>query len=124
MTAQCLLNETGDRLDARALVTNGVVTEVLIDTSGDGWADTREVLAAGQLARVEADTNGDRKPDVIQTFRDGALAYQDEDTDHDGVIDQRFEGSSAVAVPPGTRVTKARFGKLGCGSFHRFWRSR
>ena len=121
VTAQCLLNEAGDRLDARAIVQNGAVTEVLIDTSGNGWADTREVLAGGQLARVDADTNGDRKPDVIQTFRDGALAHQDEDTDHDGVIDQRFEGDRAVAVPAGTRVQGARFGKLGCGSFHRFW---
>ena len=72
-------------------------------------------------AQIDSLLAGDRRPDVVQTFRDGALAYQDEDTDHDGVIDQRFEGSRAVAVPAGTRVQGARFGKLGCGSFHRFW---
>jgi hypothetical protein len=58
---------------------------------------------------------------VVQTYSGGALANQDEDTDYDGVIDQRFQGQTAVSVPPGTRVAGEKFGKLGCGSFHRFW---
>jgi hypothetical protein len=96
---------------------------VLIDTTGDHYADTRQVLSSGgQLVRLDADTNGDRKPDVVQSFgADGALLYQDEDTDYDGAIDQRFENDQPATVPAGTRVAGARFGKLGCGSFHRFW---
>jgi hypothetical protein len=122
VTAQCLLNDEKDKLNTRALVRAGAVNEILIDTSGDLWADTRQVLGSdGSLARLDADTNGDRKADVVQVFKGGALAYQDEDTDNDGVIDQRFEGNTPVAVPAGTKVTSAKFGKLGCGSFNRFW---
>ena len=121
VTAQCLLDANKKKLNTRALVSGGVVGEVLIDTNGNGFADTRQVLSGGQLARLDADTNGDRKPDVIQTYQGGAVAFQDEDTDFDGTVDQRFQGQSPVAVPAGTPVAGGNFGKLGCGSFHRFW---
>ena len=73
------------------------------------------------MVRREADTNGDRKPDVVQTYRDGAVTHQDEDTDFDGVVDQRFEGQTPIAVAEGTAVDAESFSKIDCGSFHRFW---
>ena len=71
--------------------------------------------------RLDADTNDDRVPDVTQTFEGGALVYQDEDTDDDGTIDQRFQGDKPVDIAAGSKMPGAKFGKLGCGSFHRFW---
>jgi hypothetical protein len=124
VTAQCLLSEDKKKLNTRAIVSGGAVNEILLDTTGDLWADTRQVLSGGQVTRLDADTNGDRLPDVVQTYSGGALANQDEDTDFDGVIDQRFQGQTPVDVPPGTRVPGGEFGKLGCGSFHRFWWNR
>jgi hypothetical protein len=121
VVAQCLLGEKKDKLDTRAIVKGGVVTEVLIDTNGDGYADERQVLSGGQIARVEVDTNNDHKVDVVQTYKGGALAYQDEDTNFDGVIDQRFQGTTPVAVPPGTRVDDDPLPRIECGSFDRFW---
>ena len=122
VVAQCLLGEDKKKLNTRALVKGGVVVEVLIDSSGKGFADTRQVLSkTGEVVRVEADTNADRKPDVVQTYEGGALAFQDEDTNFDGAIDQRFQGTTPVAVPAGARVPDEPFGKLDCGSFDRFW---
>jgi hypothetical protein len=121
VTAQCLLDENKKRLNTRAVVNGGSVTEILIDTTGDGWADTRQVLSGGQLARLDADTNNDRAPDVVQTYRNGELVYQDEDSDFDGTVDQRFQGQTPVDVAAGTQIPAPAFEKLGCGSFHRFW---
>ena len=122
VTAQCLLGEDKKKLNTRALVKGGTVTELLIDGSGKGYADTRQVLSkTGEVVRLDADTNGDHKVDVVQTFKGGALAFQDEDTNFDGVIDQRFQGTTPVSVPAGTRVSDEPFGKLDCGSFDRFW---
>ena len=71
--------------------------------------------------RIDADTNGDGKPDVVQTLSGGGPSRQDEDLDFDGVIDRRFEGKKLVEPAAGTRIEGDAFGKLGCGSFHRFW---
>jgi hypothetical protein len=120
--AQCLLGQDKKRLAARALVKAGVVSEVLLDTTGSQYADTRQVLSDGKLVRVEADTNRDHRPDVVQTYDGDALRYQDEDTDGDGVVDQRFEGEKAVPVPPGTKISREAFTRLDCGSFDAFWR--
>jgi hypothetical protein len=121
-TAQCLLGEDKKKLNTRALVSGGVITELLIDTTGNGYADTRQVLSkSGDVVRVEADTNGDHKPDVVQTYQGGALVFQDEDTNFDGKIDQRFKGTAPVAVPAGAKIEDAPFEKLDCGSFDRFW---
>lgn len=121
VTAQCLLDEEKKRLNTRALVSGGAVTEILIDTTGDRFADTRQVLRGGQLVRLDADTNGDRAPDVVQTYQGGELTYQDEDSDFDGNVDQRFRGQTPVDVAAGTKLAAPAFGKLDCGSFHRFW---
>ena len=45
VTAQCLLDANKKKLNTRALVSGGVVGEVLIDTNGNGYADTRQVLS-------------------------------------------------------------------------------
>jgi hypothetical protein len=124
VVAQCLLNPQTKKLDTRAVVEGGVVTEVLIDGVGKGVADTREVYQGGQRVRLDADTNADRKPDVIQYFKADAVSRQDEDTNFDGVIDQRFDGGKPASVPAGTRIPGADFGSLGCGSFHGFWKKR
>jgi hypothetical protein len=94
---------------------------VLHDTTGNGVADTREVWQGSEILRLEADTNGDRQPDVVQHFSGGQVVRQDEDLDYDGVVDQSFEGNQPMNVPAGTKLPGAKFGKLGCGSFHRFW---
>ena len=110
------------KLNTRALVKGGTVSELLIDGSGKGYADTRQVLSkTGEVVRLDADTNGDHKVDVVQTFKGGALAFQDEDTNFDGVIDQRFQGTTPISVPAGTTIQGEPFGKLECGSFDRFW---
>jgi hypothetical protein len=119
-----VLSEDGKRLNARALVDGGQVTEVLIDSSGKGVADTRQVLRGGQLAELHADTNGDMKPDVVQYFDGEKVRQQDEDTDFDGMVDQRFQGDKPVSVPAKTRLPGEPFAKLGCGTFHAFWRQR
>ena len=119
--SQCLLSEDGKRLNARAIVQNGVVTEVLIDSNGKGTADTRQVLRGGQLVELHADTNGDGRPDVVQYFAGEEIRQQDEDTDFDGLVDQRFQGNQPQAVPANTKLAGDAFGKLGCGAFHRFW---
>ena len=38
-----------------------------------------------------------------------------------GIVDQRFDGGQPADLPAGTAVPGAAFGKLDCGSFHRFW---
>jgi hypothetical protein len=121
VVSQCLLGEDKKRLSARAIVKGGVVTEVLIDTTGSQYADTRQVMSEGRLVRVEADTNKDHIPDVVQTYDGDALAHQDEDTNGDGIVDQRFEGNKSVPVPPGTKIPREAFTKLDCGSFDGFW---
>ena len=100
------------------------MTEVLIDGAGKGDADTREVYQGGTRVRLDADTNADRKPDVIQYFKGDAVWRQDEDTNFDGVIDQRFDGGKPAALPAGTKIPGADFGRLDCGSFHAFWKKR
>jgi hypothetical protein len=124
VTAQCLLDAEHKKLSVRAIVSDGIVTEVLIDTTGDGIADTREVHRDGKRVRIDADTNGDRKPDVVQTLSNGGPSRQDEDLDFDGVVDRRFVGETLVEPAPNTRIEGEAFGKLGCGSFHRFWSKR
>jgi hypothetical protein len=124
VVAQCLLGDDKKHLSARAIVKAGVVSEVLLDTTGSQYADTRQILSDGKLVRVEADTNRDHRPDVVQTFDAGALRYQDEDTNGDGVVDQRFEGEKAVPVPPGTTIPRDAFTRLDCGSFDSFWSKR
>jgi hypothetical protein len=119
--SQCLLSDDGKRLNARALVQNGTVTEVLIDSSGKGSADTRQVLRDGQLVELHADTNGDGRPDVVQYFAGEEIRQQDEDSDFDGFVDQRFQGNQPVAVPANAKLAAEDFGKLGCGTFHAFW---
>jgi hypothetical protein len=59
----------------------------------------------------------------VQYFNgDGTTATrQDEDADFDGIVDRRFDGDQLVDTPAGTKITGAGFGKLGCGSVHRFW---
>ena len=120
--AQCLLGEDGRKLDTRTLVRDGVVREVLQDTSGDGWADTRQVLnEAGEVVRLDADTNADRRPDVVQVYAGGALLHQDEDSDGDGRVDRRFRGDQSAEVPADARIEGDRFRTLDCGSFDGFW---
>ena len=103
------------------LYEGGQLAQALIDSQGRGVADQREVYAGGARVRLEADTNGDGRPDVVQYFSGGQVVRQDEDADYDGVVDQRFEGNQPVNLPAGTKLPGARFGKLGCGNFHRFW---
>jgi hypothetical protein len=121
VTGQCFLNEDKSKLNTRAVVQGGVVTEVLIDTTGNGVADTREVYRGEERVRVDVDTNGDRTPDIAQSSGPGGVPRQDEDVDFDGVIDRRFDGDQLVDVPPGTKIPGAAFGRLGCDSFHGFW---
>jgi hypothetical protein len=123
VTAQCVDTDGNGTLDARAVVSGGAVSEVWIDTKGKGVADQRELYQGGQRVALEADTNGDRKADVVQTFSGGAVGRQDEDTNFDGVVDQRFEGGKAVAVPAGTKLGTAPLGPLECGRFSDFWTS-
>jgi hypothetical protein len=54
----------------------------------------------------------------------GQMTRQEEDHDGDGVADARFEGDQAASVPPGTKLPGARFSKLDCGRFSRFWARR
>ncbi|MCH8134325.1 MAG: hypothetical protein IIA30_17405, partial [Myxococcales bacterium] len=121
VTGQCSLDEKGKKLNTRAVVRNGQVTEVLYDGSGNGIADTREVYENGALARLDADTNGDGKPDVTQFFTGGKMTRQDEDLDYDGSVDRAFQGQTPLDVGANTPISGAKFGKLGCGSFHGFW---
>ncbi|MFB3118717.1 MAG: hypothetical protein ACE1ZP_08110, partial [Myxococcota bacterium] len=51
----------------------------------------------------------------------GGVSRQDEDIDFDGIVDHRFDGDMPVDVPAGTKLTGEKFGRLDCGSFHRFW---
>ena len=117
---QCQLDAEAKKLSIRMLFSAGVMTEVLIDSTGNGYADTRDVYEDGTRVRSEVDTNDDRSPDVIQALGPGGVPRQDEDTDFDGLVDLRFDGEELVEVPAGTKVG-AKFGKIGCGSFHRFW---
>jgi hypothetical protein len=103
------------------IVSNGVMTEVLIDTTGNGVADQREVHQNGGPVRLDVDTNGDRLPDIAQSTGPDGVSRQDEDTDFDGIVDQRFDGDVAVDIPADTKIAGAKFGNLDCGSFHRFW---
>jgi hypothetical protein len=120
--AQCTLSEDGKKLNTRAVVDRqGNVLEVLTDTTGNGVADQRIVYRGGEAVRLDADTNADRKPDVAQHYAGGQVTHQDEDVDFDGVIDRRFRGDQPAEVPAGTAMPGESFGKLGCGSFHRFW---
>ncbi|MDJ0852485.1 MAG: hypothetical protein QNK04_29285, partial [Myxococcota bacterium] len=121
VTAQCTLDQEGKKLNTRAVVEGGLVTEVLYDTTGNGVVDTREVWKGNEILRLEADTNEDRRPDVVQYYSGGAVKFQDEDVDFDGLVDHRFEGEQAVSVTNGTSVPDTRFDNLGCGSFSRFW---
>ena len=97
-----------------------MISEVLFDSSGDGFADQRQVYRDGAVVRTDADTNADRKPDVVQSASNG-IPIQDEDVDYDGVVDQRFKGDQLVSVPAGTAIAGAAFQRLDCGSFHPFW---
>ena len=121
VTAQCVDTDGNGSLDARAVVSNGVVSEVLIDTKGKGRVDQREVYKDGQRVALEADTNGDHKIDVIQTFEGGQLARQDEDTNFDGVIDRSFAGGKSVPVPADPKIALEPFATLDCGRFSDFW---
>ena len=121
VTAQCLLDSEGKKLNTRVVVTDGAMTEVLTDTTGNGVSDQREVHANGALVRLDVDTNGDRLPDIAQSTGPDGVSRQDEDTDFDGIVDQRFDGDAAVDVPAGTRIAGGKFDKLDCGSFHRRW---
>ena len=96
------------------------MVELLIDTTGNGVADTREIYSGGNITRVEVDTNKDRKPDVVQSTGPGGVSRQDEDTDFDGIIDRRFDGEKLAEVPAGLAAGED-FGKLDCGSFNGFW---
>jgi hypothetical protein len=69
-----LLGDDKKRLSARAIVKAGVVSEVLLDTTGNQYADTRQILSDGRLVRVDADTNNDHLPDVVQTYDGDALS--------------------------------------------------
>jgi hypothetical protein len=124
VTGQCFLDEKGARLNARGVIQGGVMTELLVDTTGNGVADTREVYQGETRVRVEVDTNGDGKVDIVQSTGPGGVSRQDEDTDFDGVLDRRFDGDALVRLPAGTKIGGEDFGKLGCGSFHGFWRKR
>jgi antitoxin component YwqK of YwqJK toxin-antitoxin module len=119
--AQCLLDAEGKKLNVRTIVVGGVVVEALIDTTGNGVADNREVYEGGERVRMDVDTNNDRKPDVTITAGPGGVSRQDEDTDFDGIVDLRFDGDTPVDIPAGTKLAGEKFGKLDCGSFHRFW---
>ena len=100
------------------------MTQVLIDTDGDGVADQREVYAGGRRTRVEADTNGDGRPDVLQLLTGDAVTRQDEDVDFDGRVDRRFEAGKPVVLSSQSALPGERFGKLDCGRFDRFWSKR
>jgi hypothetical protein len=122
VTGQCSLDEAGKKLNTRAVVSNGQVTEVLYDSTGNGTADTRQVLENGVIVRLDADTNDDGRPDVTQYFdASGNMTRQDEDVDYDGKVDQAFQGQKPIQGAAGKPISGAKFGKLGCGSFHRFW---
>jgi hypothetical protein len=121
VTAQCQLNESGDKLTTRAIFANAELVEILVDTTGNGIADQREVYRNGARVRLDADTNGDRKPDVVQSVAPSGTSIQEEDTDFDGIVDRRFEGDRLVGTAGDSRIPGAEFGRLGCGSFHRFW---
>jgi antitoxin component YwqK of YwqJK toxin-antitoxin module len=121
VTAQCVLDSEGKKLNTRMNVSNGVMIEMLTDTTGNGFADQREVYENGGVVRLDVDTNDDRMPDIAQSTGPDGVSRQDEDTDFDGVVDQRFDGDAAVEVPAGTQVAGAKLGKLDCGSFHSFW---
>jgi hypothetical protein len=124
VTGQCFLDEKGAKLNARGVIRNGALTELLVDTNGNGTADTREVYQGETRVRIEVDSNGDRKVDIVQSTGPGGVSRQDEDGDFDGVLDRRFDGDALVDVPAGTPIGGEEFGKLGCGSFHSFWRKR
>lgn len=121
VTAQCLLDAEGKKLNVRTIVVGGVVVEALIDTTGNGVADNREVYEGGERVRLEVDTNEDRRPDVAIVARPGGVSRQDEDTDFDGIIDLRFDGDTPVDIPAGTKFAGEKFEKLDCGSFDAFW---
>jgi hypothetical protein len=121
VTAQCLLDAEGKKLNVRTIVVGGVVVEALIDTTGNGVADNREVYEGGERVRTHVDTNDDRKPDVTITAMPGGISRQDEDTDFDGIVDLRFDGDTPVDIPAGTKLAGKKFERLNCGSFHRFW---
>jgi hypothetical protein len=121
VTAQCLLNAEGKKLNVRTLVVEGVVVEALIDTTGNGVADNREVYEGGERVRMDVDTNNDRMPDVVIAVGPGGVSRQDEDTDFDGIVDLRFDGDTPVDIPADTKVAGGKFRNLDCGSFHRFW---
>jgi hypothetical protein len=122
VTGQCLDTDANGSLDARATVSGGAVTEVLLETRGK--VDRREIYSGGQRVRLEADTNGDRKVDVIQTFSGQNLARQDEDSNYDGKIDQSFEAGKPVAVPANPNIANATLPALDCGRFNDFWKGR
>ena len=98
-----------------------MVVEALIDTTGNGVADNREVYEGGERVRTDVDTNNDRRPDVAIAAAPGGVSRQDEDTDFDGIVDLRFDGDTPVDIPAGTKLAGEKFGRLDCGSFHRFW---
>jgi hypothetical protein len=51
VTSQCLLDEKKAKLNTRAVVSGGIVTEILIDTTGDRWADTRQAASSTSVSR-------------------------------------------------------------------------
>ena len=118
VSSQCLLNAEGDRLTTRAVVVQGVVIEVLSDSTGDDIADTREIYENNQRVRLEVDTNGDRKVDVVQSVTAAGVAVQEEDTDFDGSLHRRFEDNLLVESTNCPRLG-ADFGPIRSGSFHR-----
>jgi hypothetical protein len=121
VTAQCLLDAEGKKLNVRTIVVGGVVVEALIDTTGNGVADNREVYEGGERVRTDVDTNDDRMPDVTISAGPGGASRQDEDTDFDGIVDLRFDGDAPVDIPAGTKMAGEKLGNLNCGSFHPFW---
>ncbi len=104
VTAQCFLDDAKKKLNTRTVVSNGQVVEVLVDTTGNGVADTREIYENGDRIRLEVDTNDDRRPDVVQAVGEGGLPLQDEDVDFDGVVDRRFQGDQLVETASGTEI--------------------
>jgi hypothetical protein len=106
------------------VVSNGTVVEALVDTTGNGVADTREVYQGGEILRVEIDTNNDRAPDIVQTTLPGGVSRQDEDADFNGTIDRRFDGDALIESATGTKIEGSRFGTLDCGGFDSFWTKR
>jgi hypothetical protein len=121
VTAQCLLDADGKKLNVRTIVVGSEIVEALIDTTGNGVVDTREVYEDQERVRMDIDTNGDRKPDVTITTLPGGVSRQDEDTDFDGIVDLRFDGDMPVDIAAGTKLAGDKFPNLDCGSFDRFW---